>query len=94
MSSNTLAVGDTDRDGLFRIANTVWDSNGTLTVTITETAAGIRASMPHGIMVRRMRRLARRALMYPELTRSSRVLDEDTHEGHSRVRFLISRNAL
>ncbi len=39
-------VGDTDRDGLFRIANTVWDSNGTLTVTITETAAGIRASMP------------------------------------------------
>ena len=94
MSSNTLAVGDTDRDGMFRIANTVWDSNGTLTVTITETAAGIRASMPRDIMVRRMRRLARRALAHPEITRSSRVLDEDTHEGHRRVRFLVSRHPL
>ena len=94
MSSNTLAVGDTDRDGLFQITNTTWDSNGTMTVTIIETDAGIRASMPHGIEIRRMRRLARRALAHPEITRSSRVLDEDVHEGRRRVRFLVSRNAL
>lgn len=82
-----LKVGDRSHDGRLEIAETSWDHNGTLTVTVRETAAASSADLP----IDRARSLARRALMYPERTRSSRVLRRYTADGHRHVTFAVSR---
>ena len=70
--STTLTIGDVNRDGTLRITDTAWDSNGTLRVTVEDLiGTGCRVG---GLDIRAMRRLARRALEHPELTRSSRLV--------------------
>lgn len=84
-----LTIGDTSRDGLLEITDTSWDGNGTLRVTVREKiGAGCWVG---GLPIERMRRLARRALMYPEKTRSSRVIRRWTAEGCEHVTFAVSR---
>ena len=87
---SVLTINDTNRDGTLQIMDTNWDNNGTLRVTVRDSVGtGNRVG---GVDVPAMRRLARRALMYPELTRSSRVLRMFTADGCTWVTFLISRN--
>jgi len=89
--SNPLTIGDTNRDGMLRIIDTNWDFNGTLRVTVEDTL-GARCRIG-GLDIRAMRRLARRAIAHPELTRSSRAIRfEETRAGTSIVTFAISRN--
>lgn len=85
-----LTIGATSRDGLLQITDTSWDGNGTLRVTVRETVGGM-GSWPNGLPIAAMRRLARRALMYPERTRSSRVLRTWYAEGTWHVTFAVSR---
>jgi hypothetical protein len=86
-----LTIGDTNRDGTLCIVDTAWDSNGTLRVTVEDKiGTGLREG---GLDVRAMRRLARRALMYPEKTRSARLIrTTDTHYGTTLATFAVSRN--
>jgi hypothetical protein len=88
-TSTTLNIGDTSRDGLLVIADTNWDSNGTLFVTIRERIG--TGGWEGGLPIRAMRRLARRALPYPEKTRSSRVSRQFTADGCDHVVFAVSR---
>lgn len=86
--SEPLKVGDTNRAGTMEVTATHWNSNGTLYVTVacpwprtqkTEDAA---------------RRLARRCIMYPEKTRSSRLIRvSDTLDDANRMflTFAVSR---
>lgn len=87
-------VGDTDRSGRFTVVETFWDSNGTLTVTVedaSETAPASHADYERHTL-ERARRLARRCLMHPEKTRSSRVLRSTTTDsGALRTAFAVSR---
>jgi hypothetical protein len=85
-----LTIGDVSRNGLLQIVDTSWDSNGTLFVTVRE-LIGDRVLVP-ATSIERMRRLARRALMYPELTRSSRVTRKFYADGCTHVTFAVSRN--
>lgn len=83
-----LKVGDTNRAGTMEVTATHWDSNGTLTVTVA--APWPRTQKTEDAA----RRLARRCLMYPEKTRSSRLvwvpqtLDD---RGRVRLTFAVSR---
>ena len=87
-----LRIGDGTRDGLLVIADTSWDSNGTLLVTIRERIGGGDAGWIGGMPIERMRRLARRALSHPERTRSSRVVEKRIgHDGCGYVKFAVSR---
>lgn len=80
-------IGDGSRDGLLTITETRWDSNGTLSVTVRE-----RIGQPWDAnTLRRARRLARSALMYPENTRSSRVVRTWWAQGCSHATFAVSR---
>lgn len=90
MSSEPLTIGDSNRDGTLVIVDTAWDSNGTLRVTVEDKMGnGIREGGPD---IRAMRRLARRALMYPEKTRSSRLIRSTrTHYGTTVYTFAVSR---
>ena len=83
-------IGDTTCDGLLQITETRWDSNGILFVTVRELIGG--HCWVGGIPIERMRRLARRALMYPEKTRSSRVVRRWYADGCDHVTFAVSRN--
>lgn len=85
-----LTIGDTSRDGLLQIVGTSWDGNGTLNVTVRELIG--HHCWVGGIPIERMRRLARRALMYPEKTRSSRVVRRFYVDGCDHVTFAVSRN--
>lgn len=85
--SQPLSVGDTSRNGRYRIIDKVWDHNGTMFVTV-----GLTTSQPvSGRDIEAMRRLARRAVAMPHLTKSSRVVDRRYHDGVVRVRFAVSR---
>lgn len=86
-----LTIGDCSRDGLLQIADTNWDGNGTLRVTVRELIGGGDAGWIGGMPIERMRRLARRALMYPEKTRSSRVIRKFVAEGSGHITFAVSR---
>jgi hypothetical protein len=87
--NGVFEIGDTSRDGMLVITDTSWDFNGTLCVTVRETlGAGCWVG---GLPIERMRRLARRALMYPEKTRSSRVVRRWTAQGCEHVTFAVSR---
>jgi hypothetical protein len=63
-------VGTTSRNGRYQIAEKSWDHNGTLTVTVRMTSGMLHTEAD----IRAMRRLARRAIMYPEKTRSARLI--------------------
>jgi hypothetical protein len=88
-------IGDRSRDGLLEIVDTNWDFNGTLRVTVRETIGG--RGGPHdcgwvgGLPIRRMRTLARSALMHPEKTRSCREVNRFYDEGTWKVTFAVSR---
>lgn len=93
MMSNTLELGDYSTDGLLQVMDTSWDSNGTLRVTVRERIGGLSSwALPKRLVIARMRRLARRCLMYPEKTRSSRVVREFHADGCFYVTFAVSRN--
>lgn len=80
-----LTVGDTNRAGTLRIIGAEWDHNGTMRVTVEDTRGYGEPDM------RVMRRLARRTLMYPEKTRSSRVIAVRPGELGPAVTFAVSR---
>ena len=86
--SEPLKVGDTNRAGTMEVISTDWDHNGTLRVTIAGPWPRTQKTDDAA------RRLARRCLMYPELTRSSRLIRVDTlldDKGRVRVTFAVSR---
>lgn len=85
-----LTIGDRSRDGLLEIVDTNWDHNGTLRVTVRELIG--HDCWIGGMPLARMRRLARRAIHHPELTRSSRVVRTEVYHGCDYVTFAISRN--
>ena len=85
----TLTIGDRNPRGDLEIVDTRWDSNGTLTVTVRE-LVGLTPREP--LPIRRMRTLARRALMYPQHTRSSRLIRTDYNNGRGALAtFAVSR---
>lgn len=84
-----LTIGDGSRDGLLIITDTQWDFNGTLRVTVRERIG--TGCWVGGLPIRRMRALARRALSYPERTRTSRVVRQWSHGGSDHVTFAVSR---
>jgi hypothetical protein len=87
-----LTIGDTTRDGLLQITDTRWDNNGTLFVTVREMIGGGDSGWIGGMPTERMRRLARRALMYPDKTRSSRVVNRVSPRHDSGyITFAVSR---
>lgn len=83
-------IGDRSRDGLLEIVDTNWNGRGVLFVTVRERIG--HGCWTDGLPIRRMRTLARSALMYPEHTRSSRVVKIWTAGGSDLVTFAISRN--
>ncbi len=87
--SRVLTVGDSTPDGLLVITDTAWDSNGTLRVTVRERMGA--GCWTGGLPMRRMRRLARRAIHHPDKTRSSRVLRRWTANGCEHVTFAVTR---
>jgi hypothetical protein len=87
--TRTLTIGDTSRDGLLIIADTRWDFNGTMFVTVRE-LIGTNCWVG-GLPVERMRRLARRAIAHPENTRSARVVRRFSADGCDYVTFAVSR---
>jgi hypothetical protein len=93
---STLTIGDTSRDGAFRIAATEWNHNGTLRVTIEETTPG--DGLIRELPVEKMRRLARRAIHHPEQTRQSpviargRLAGKPGQPGPRFLTFAVSRN--
>lgn len=87
--SDTLTIGDRTRDGLLEIADTSWDHNGTLNVTVRELIGS--GGWIGGLPIERMRRLARRALQHPDTIRSSRVVRRSRAYGCDYVTFAVSR---
>ncbi len=86
--TGTLTIGATNPDGLVQITDTAWDSNGTMRVTVRE-LVGERSWSTSALS--KARRLARRTLMYPEKTRSSRVIRTWHANGQMHVTFAVSR---
>lgn len=83
-------IGDRTRDGLLEIADTRWDFNGTLFVTVRELIG--TGCWIGGLPVAKMRRFARRAIHHPELTQSSKVTNQFSSGGCDYVTFAVSRN--
>lgn len=88
--STPLEIGSQSRDGLLEVADTRWDGNGTLFVTVRELIGG-REGWVGGLPIRRMRTLARRALQHPETIRSAREVRRSYDGSSWRVTFAISR---
>lgn len=88
---STLTIGDRSRDELLEIADTNWDHNGTLRVTVRELIGGYPTGWIGGLPLARMRRLARRAIDHPELTRSAREVNRFYSSGCWSVTFAVSR---
>lgn len=87
-----LGIGSCSSDGLLEIVDTRWDSNGTMYVTVRELVGGFDSwTVSRTNVIRRMRRLARRALSYPDKTRSSRVTKVWESNGCAHVSFAVSR---
>lgn len=88
----TKTIGDSNRSDTARISDTRWDGNGTMLVTVREMIGGYDAWIGgRNSALPVMRRLARRALAKPELTRSSRVVREWFAYGQVHVTFAVSR---
>lgn len=85
----SLTIHDRSRDGLLEIADTNWDHNGTLRVTVRELIGD--NGWANGLPLRRMRTLARRALPHPEKTTGSRVVRRFVAEGCEHVTFAVTR---
>lgn len=85
----TLTIRDRSRDGLLEITDTSWDHNGTMYVTVRELIG--TGCWVGGLPVGRMRRLARRAIHHPHLTRSSRVVRSWSAQGCDHITFAVSR---
>lgn len=85
------SIGDTSRDGSLVIADTSWNGDGVLRVNIR--TVDTDAFGP--IDVDKARRLARSALMYPEKTRSCRMVKRYNCEAHhcEHITFFVSRLA-
>lgn len=83
------SIGDRSNDGLLEIADTSWDSNGTLSVTVRELIGS--SCWAGGLPVRRMRTLARSAICHPEKTRSSSIVRKFSAGGCDYVTFAVSR---
>lgn len=80
-------IGDVSRTGRCQIIDTYWDHNGTLRVQVRLVGRILHTESD----IRAMRRFARRALMYPEKTRSSRVLTKYRVDDSLHVTFAVSR---
>ena len=78
-----LTIGDRSRDNMFEITDTSWDSNGTMRVTVRN----LLDMNHHPEFIPAMRRMARRAISMPHLTKSSRVI----HIDGSSTTFAVSR---
>jgi hypothetical protein len=87
--TKTLTIGDRTRDGMLEIVDTNWNGDGILFVTVRE-LIGTNCWVG-GLPIRRMRNLARRALPYPEHTRSSKVIRQFSYNGCDHVTFAVSR---
>jgi len=87
--SKLLHIGDFSKDGLLQITDTSWDGNGTLKVTVREMIG--TGGWVGGVPLKRMRRLARRAISHPDRTHSSRVINTFTDGGCDHVTFAVSR---
>lgn len=85
----TLEIGDTNRDGTLVITDTNWNGDGILFVTVREKIG--TGCWVGGLPIDKMRRLARRALTYPEKTQSSRVVRQWSNGGCDHVTFAVSR---
>lgn len=86
-SMEPLGIGDSTRDGLLVITDTHWNNNGTLRVTVAEQVG----QRPEYFPVRKARRLARRAIMYPDKTRSSKLVNLHYCGGQTHATFAVSR---
>lgn len=91
MKNGCPELGDFSRNGLYQITCTLWDSNGTLSVTVREMIG--ERELPKE-RLEAMRRFARRAL--PEYhkgqTRSARTVRTWFADGGSHATFAVSRN--
>lgn len=83
-------IGDRNQDGTLEITDTSWNGNGTLQVTVRD-LVGTSGSRVGGFPIRQARTLARRALMYPDQTRSSRVVRSWDAQGSAHVTIAVSR---
>ena len=87
-------IGDYSRDGLSQITDTRWDGNGTLYVTVEDLMGGRKPYDRDDLMIRRMRNLAKKALMHPETIKSARVSNRGLTSYNSHyVTFAVSRIA-
>jgi hypothetical protein len=87
-----LGIGDSNRDDTVRVSDTSWDGNGALTVTVREMIGGYNGWIGgRDRALRAMRDTARRALMYPEKTRSTRLVREWYADGQNHATFAVSR---
>lgn len=82
-------IGDTNPQGTVQIIDTNWDSNGTLRVTVREMIGEIK---PPDTRLKQARRLARRALAHPRLTKSSRVTRTFYVDNSTHWTFAVSRH--
>ena len=89
MDNGTAKIHDCNPSGTVQIVDTMWDHNGTLRVTVREM---IGEYDPPACRLRQARRLARRAIMYPEDTRSSAVVRRFYADGSTHWTFAVSRN--
>lgn len=86
-----LTIGDRSRDNLLELADTSWDHNGTLTVTVRELVGDHCHSWSKPQMIRKMRDFARRAMPHPEHTRSARLVRTFYAESCDYATFAVSR---
>ena len=86
-----LTIGDTNRAGDLQITDTAWDGNGTMRVTVRCMIGGRSARTDADQVIAKARRLARRALPYPEKTRSSRLARTWYAQGTEHYTFEVSR---
>lgn len=92
----SLKIGDYNHNGMLRIVDTHWDSNGTLRVTVQE-QIGERwdLSTRYGKnALRRARAFARKALpeYYPGQTKGSPLVRTFFADGCTHATFNITRN--
>ena len=86
-----LQIGDRSRDGLLRISDTSWDSNGTLRVTVTELIGSGCWTLSEAQLIAKARRFARRALMYPETITGSPLVRTWHAQGSQHFTFAVTR---
>ena len=88
---SVLKIGEGSRDGVIQIVDTSWNSNGVLRVTVRELMGHNCWTISHEQLTRKMRDVAKRAIMYPEKTRSAKKVNEFVHGGCQHMTFDVSR---